>query len=145
VLKQDNDAIGVVQFLAVVYDQKLSDEKLLSYVTALGDLDETALRKAADEWTRTEKWFPKISELRNLAERGRSKQSGDDLVAALIQENDRALEGEFRPEVYLRLIVKLRNSDREAQADAWRRRYDELRGDVVVDRKKYATDWGSAA
>jgi hypothetical protein len=44
----------------------------------------------------------------------------------------------------MKLILLLRVSDREAQADSWRRRYDHFRGDVVIDRKKYAADWGSA-
>ena len=140
----DNDAVGVVQFLATVYDKDLSREQAAAYVEALSDLPEETLKRAADELTRKQKWFPKIAELRSLAGQfSRTLTGGDAIVERLNHLYDQALDGAFEAEIWMKLIIQLRVSNREECADAWRTRYDHFTGAVTVDRKKYATDWGT--
>ena len=135
----------VLNFLALAYEKTLSAGQLKAYLNGLNDIDGETLDRAADEWMKNQKWFPRISELRELCRSNGKASSADQLISKLNEEYDAALDGNFDAEVWMRLLLQLRVSDRQEQADSWRKRYDIFRGDVVVDRKKYATDWGSAA
>jgi len=138
----NNDAVGIIEFLAVAYDKPVTAEQVKTYATALAEVQPEALHRAADEWTRTQKWFPRISELLALCHNAPNSE-GDQLIARLLEENDRALSGDFRPEQYLRLIIQLRNSDRETSAEAWRRRYDVLCGKPDI-RPEWKENWSLA-
>lgn len=138
----ENDAIGILQFLATVYDKPMDARQIKAYADQLADVPADALRYAADQWTRTQKWFPKIAELRALAgKHQRVPTGGDAIIERLNHLYDLALDGTFEAEAWMKLIVQLRISDRESQADAWRKRYDMLRGDAPVDRYELAADW----
>lgn len=140
--KIDNDALGIVQFLATVYDKELTPGALRGYVNLLSDLPEETLRKASNEWTRKQKWFPKVSELRQLAlQFTQTLKAGDAIIERLNSLYDQALDGHFEAEVWMKLIINLRVSDREAMADAWRRRYDYLCGDLTIDPNTLDDDW----
>ena len=140
-MPNENDALGIIQFLSIAYDKNMTADQLKAYARGLADVQPEALKRAADEWTRTQKWFPRISELLALCHNAPDSE-GDQLIARLLEENDRALSGDFRPEQYLRLIIRLRNSDRESSADAWRRRYDILSGAITDERRHaLAADW----
>lgn len=58
-------------------EQKLSpgevEAKLNEYAHHLAEFSESNLKLAISEYVRTEKWFPKISELRELLVKGRSR------------------------------------------------------------------------
>lgn len=123
--QQTDDTINVIQFLAAAYDVELTPERIMAYIAGLNDQPYLALLRVAQRWVQTEKWFPKVSELRHLlAQSNHSNENGDPIIERLLIEYDRALAGSFDPERWMQLILRLRVSDREAAADAWRQRYD---------------------
>jgi hypothetical protein len=77
----NKDILGVLKTLGEVYGQEPEAEQIKGYVWALEDYEPDALEAAAKDAVRFCKWFPKPSELREIAERKRR-----DAVAA--QEDD---------------------------------------------------------
>lgn len=62
-----NEIVTVLEYLGRAYpDGKLASESIPIYVAQLVDLDIGPLQAAAQQHVATEKWFPKISELRTL-------------------------------------------------------------------------------
>ena len=138
------ETINIIQFLAAAYDQteKMTDLKLQAYVAGMAGIDEDRLRRAAQRWVEREKWFPRVAELRAYCQQdNRPIDNGDPLIERLNIEYEQALAGKFDAERMLELIVRLRVSDRQAMADDWRRRYDQLCGATPDDRHALATSW----
>ena len=55
--------------LVKYYNKSLDADVLGIYKDALSDIDDDVIDQAATEHIRTSRWFPKVSELREIAER----------------------------------------------------------------------------
>lgn len=65
---------------------KITPAQVQLYVRALADLDAGVLEEAAAEYVQTGKWFPKVSELREIAKRRHGAAAADSVLDD--REND---------------------------------------------------------
>jgi hypothetical protein len=63
----DKQVIHSLKRLVVYYGREPTDEQAEIYVDLLGDLEAWRLRNAVRDWMRKSPFFPKVSELRELA------------------------------------------------------------------------------
>lgn len=61
--------VEVMRELIEYYRYELSAKGLLVYARLLKDMDEWVLRQVVDEWILSERFFPRVSELRDRARR----------------------------------------------------------------------------
>jgi len=57
-------ALEILTSLAKDYEKKIAPEQMSTYVNRLTGVDTVQLQQAANHWIDTEKWFPKVSELK---------------------------------------------------------------------------------
>lgn len=72
------DLIDELTDLVVLYDAKLTDRQLDIYLEALSDISPDDLHRGIVLLTRTSKWMPKISEIRQAVEDARTKAEADE-------------------------------------------------------------------
>jgi len=66
-MANQSEVLSTLGLLADYYGHEPSDAQLGLYARALSDLDAEVLDYAAGEWIKAGKWYPKVSELRELA------------------------------------------------------------------------------
>lgn len=118
------DILDVLGTLVDYFAVEPNDAQLRLYVRALSDLTGAELQAAADEYIKTGKWFPKVSELRDIAERlGKQPALQHDLLEAeVIELKDAFLfDGEYNPARMEAIAVLYERAEREYKA-AWVRR-----------------------
>jgi hypothetical protein len=64
-----NEIVNILEILYTAYDKPIDEQIVKLYINTLNDLPASALETAAYQHIKTSKWFPKIGELRHLAER----------------------------------------------------------------------------
>jgi hypothetical protein len=133
--------------LLIYYSKPI--ESLPIYLAGVDDITDDVLSMAIADLVKTSTFMPRVQELRTAARAVMAAMSeadrttGDQLTTKLNEMYDAALDGHFDAENMLRHILLLRVSDREESAAAWKRRYDQLTGDLVVDRYELAAQWGN--
>lgn len=89
-MAKKSEILGVLGTLADYYGIEPNDAQLGLYVRALSDLTPDELEHAAAEHIKVNKWFPKVSELRELAEKRTAQKppQRDELEAELYALED---------------------------------------------------------
>jgi len=119
----DKQVIHSLKRLTVYYGREPTDEQAEIYVDLLGDLDAWRLRNAVQDWMRKSPFFPKVSELRELALAFPEPQP-DYLAAAASELADKFyFTGELNREEWDALIERFERAERPYRAANLRKRF----------------------
>jgi hypothetical protein len=122
------EIINVLKLLSGYYGRELSASNLQVYLQALADLEPRSLAQAARQWIGQSPFFPRVSELRQLAARisgsGNTQAPLPDYLAAeaLELEESFADSGVLDPRAWNDLARRFEQADRPHRAAAIRRR-----------------------
>jgi len=121
-----------LSMLATLYpDAKVSADMLTLYQELLADIPDAILEQAVHEYAKNNKWFPKVSELREIARRlanladcvgFESAPMIDGLTAKAQELEDKFYDGEFDPWEWEKLADDFNKADRPLRADRTRQR-----------------------
>jgi hypothetical protein len=90
-MANQKEVAEIIEFLIGAYPSfKLENPAgtLKAYATMLDDVPAAALRLAAKDWSRSEKWFPTIAELRGRARLGKQGHWRQEEPAAIVLDRD---------------------------------------------------------
>ncbi len=102
--------IEQIEKLSAVYDKPLTDKQSEVWLSQLSDIPPSVLPVVVDEWIATEKWMPRISEIRGLAvkhQREAMASPPDALrVEAVLLEDEFYENGNLDPKAWDALATK---------------------------------------
>ena len=111
-----DQVISVLKLLAEYYNHEPTETQASIYLDALSDLDPVPLQESARRWIRRSPFFPKVSDLLNIART--IPKSAPDTLAYRVQAledafyEDRALD----PQAWLALADEFERADRPHRA-----------------------------
>ena len=109
--------IEQIEKLSAVYDKPLTVKQVEVWLTQISDIPPLVLPIAVDEWIATEKWMPRISEIRSLAAKHQEESMAsppDALrVEAVLLEDEFYTTGNLDPKAWAALGTKFIDYGRE--------------------------------
>lgn len=141
-LSNRDDVLDMLEDLALFYGKQddMNTRRIDMYVRSLADVPSELRRRAADRWMKTERWFPKPSELREIAKAlsGVAHSFAAEYAPESVRETPRQVDmrlkadyarGAFDPEAWRLAIEYLKQIGAQAWADGLQERLDHYQGD----------------
>jgi hypothetical protein len=146
------EIVKLLKRLALAFPRpEPSKETIALYVEHLESLSLYAIRKAVDHHIRYSKWFPRISELREVGSRFVGYEPGfqlfaDDELIRKVWALEHAFyhEGEFDLEAWTELAEQFEADDRIEWAEAIRKRlphYQQTHAEWLAEEEEEDEDW----